>query len=80
MMTQSEYRKEYDKGWKASQGDKGLFESEQNYCRRNRLELMSPEHDAWLDGWLDYAAGRGKYHLKYCKNHASEDEGGCGQA
>jgi hypothetical protein len=52
------YRKHYNRGWRSSQGtaDGALDRADS----RN-------EPDAWYDGYLDYAAGRQKYHSQQCR-------------
>lgn len=79
--TEKDYRREYNKGWEKS-GDENcasLSTAEENYLRRNNYSMCCDEHHAWLDGWLDRAAGRTKYHLQHCENHG-DAEGECGEA
>ena len=59
------YAAAYRKGWAASARGSALDEAEDRYVAR----YGRAEHDAWLDGWLDYAAGRPKWHLRDCPDH-----------
>lgn len=77
-MEKAEYRKHYNKGWRASGGTLYLDDAEERFAERHGVDLGSPEHNAWLDGWLDYAAGRDKYHLETCEKHGNA-EGECGE-
>lgn len=39
------------------------------------------EVDEWYDGYLDAAASREKWHLRYCGDNTHHNrEGGCGRA
>jgi len=79
-INQATYHRCYNSGWAASSrfrsGD--LTSAEDRYLTRNGYANMSPEHHAWLDGWLDEAAGRDKWHLRDCPNHGNA-EGECGE-
>lgn len=69
-LTSAEYRKQYNKGWNKSGGDGKSEEmmdvSEDRFLARNGFRALSVEHHAWIDGWLDYAAARDKYHFETC--------------
>lgn len=71
------YRKAYRLGWAASGRASDLDGAESRYIRRH--QPTAQELEAWTDGWLDYAAGREKWHLLYCERH-DNGEGGCGVA
>lgn len=59
-LTRAEYNRLYNNGWRASANAGGL-------------DGDHPE--AWEDGYLDYAAGRDKWHLRDCPDHDT-----CGEA
>lgn len=61
------YRKDYNAGWLYSHSDNANLDNSGN------------KSDAWLDGYLDFAVGREKWHLYYCPKH-DNDPGGCGAA
>lgn len=58
------FKREYNNGWKASAqpGDSAKWNS-------------GMTSDAWDSGYLDYAAGRAKWHLLNCPDHDT-----CGEA
>jgi hypothetical protein len=64
-------RDSYDRGWRASQRATGSFTLEHADARG--------EPGAWYDGYLDHAAGRGKWHTPNCPAHHN-GPGGCGEA
>lgn len=68
------YRRWYERGWRYS----GTENANLDFVPRE-LSTFSPEYDAWLDGYMDLAVGREKWHLAHCKNHHNS-EGGCGKA
>lgn len=55
-----EYRKAYERGWRAAQRSTGTALEAADLRR---------ELDAWYDGYHDYAAGRDKWHLAHCTDH-----------
>ena len=57
--TVPEYRRDYQRGWKASERAAEIRESDD----RN-------EPDAWHHGYLDYAADREKWHMPNCPDHS----------
>lgn len=63
-----QYRADYIRGWKAGVNIGALDRADD----RN-------EPDAWYDGYLDYAAGREKWHRRDCAAHHNRP-GGCGVA
>lgn len=54
-----EYRADYNKGWRYS----GSESASLDHADRIRAS------DAWIDGYMDYAAGRPKWHLRDCLDH-----------
>ena len=80
-MTTIDYRKHYNAGWRASSIERvgDLTDAENRYCDRHGLSVWGEEHGAWLDGWMDKACNRQKYHLQWCDNHGNAD-GECGEA
>jgi hypothetical protein len=66
-----EYRKHYNWGWRYSGNGTGTLDYVDNKYTR-----MTPEYDAAVDGYLDRAAGREKWHLLYCQNHGGLNEPG----
>jgi hypothetical protein len=64
------YAADYNRGWRAGQGAGSGY--------LDRADDRG-EPDAWYDGYLDAAAGRTKWHLRYCTNHHN-GSGGCGEA
>lgn len=67
----SEYAAAYNKGWRYSaNGAGGLDHADRRGWSRS---------EGWMDGYLDYAAGRAKWHYRDCPAHHN-DEGGCGEA
>jgi hypothetical protein len=54
-----EYRKDYRKGWRYS-GSEGATLDHADAIRAS---------DAWVDGYLDLAAGRQKWHRLNCPDH-----------
>ena len=70
-----ENRKHYDRGWKASGGLPTQSEMNGGPSRLERADDRG-EHEAWYDGYMDYAVGRGKYHSLKCPA-ADHDAPGC---
>jgi hypothetical protein len=66
------YAEAYEKGWRSSAGlgPIDLTERESRFTAR----YGHAREDAWMDGYLDYAAGREKWHLRDCPDHDN-----CGQ-
>jgi len=58
-----EYRAEYRKGWRYSHRETA------------RLDGTYNRSEAWMDGYLDFAAGRDMWHLLRCRDHAHCGEG-----
>jgi hypothetical protein len=70
----ADYRKEYERGWAASQ------RYSRNADPGARSPLDNPYHnDDWIDGYMDQSTGREKWHMFRCQNHGSEP-GTCGKA
>lgn len=67
-----EYGSAYNRGWRYSATSTASLD----YADRRGWS----RNDAWLDGYLDYAAGRQKWHLRDCPKHDSAENGGCGEA
>lgn len=63
------YVREYNAGWAASRrpGDSEKWNN-------------GTSTDAWDDGYLDYAAGREKWHLTRCPQHGNGAPGDCNEA
>lgn len=55
----AEYKRWYTKGWRYSGSDSDSVSLEHGDA------MNAP--DAWYDGYLDYAAGREKWHLPFCR-------------
>ena len=57
-----EYKRDYRNGWNVSER-----------CSEGALERADERNvsHAWLDGYMDYACGRTKYHLMQCTTHDS---------
>ena len=72
----AEYARFYNRGWRASAGDLSMGEAEDRFLRRSHP--TEAQHDAWQDGWLDYASDRDKWHLRDCPNHG-HGPGTCGE-
>ena len=68
----AEYLRDYERGWRAWPAA----------WRAGREEVRGftegTESEAFHDGYLDYNAGRKKWHLAYCDNHGNDD-GECGE-
>lgn len=66
------YRGSYNRGWLYSaRATIGLDAADRRGYTRD---------DAWMDGYLDEAAGRAKWHLRDCAKHDSLENGGCGES
>ena len=63
------YEQCYNSGWRSNYGDPSVR-------MQNRKGF---DHRAFDDGYLDAAAGREKWHLRWCREHHNND-GGCGVA
>lgn len=69
-----EYRAAYNIGWRYSARETATLD---HVDSRYRLD---PRYNAILDGYLDYAAGRARWHLLRCPNHGGSNEPGtCGE-
>lgn len=67
-----EYTEDYNRGWRYSAtGTGGLDTADRRGWSRR---------EGWMDGYLDCAAGRAKWHYRDCPNHDSAANGGCGEA
>lgn len=56
------YRKAYRRGWRTSERVGNLDRADAD---------GRSDDDAWMDGYLDYAAGREEWHLLFCPDHDS---------
>lgn len=67
------YRSDYNRGWRYSaRGSGGL-----DHADATGLSAR----EGWMDGYLDYAAGRSKWHLRDCTDHTAAGSGhGCEEA
>jgi ribosome modulation factor len=54
------YRRDYTRGWRSGQNGVSLDRADAN---------GNSDNDAWLDGYLDAAAGRTKWHIPLCPDH-----------
>lgn len=66
------YKADYERGWRYSaRGSGGLDVADRRGWSRD---------EGWMDGYLDYAAGRDKWHYATCMDHTGPFEGhGCGE-
>lgn len=56
----AQYRKDYNRGWRYSA----------RVCTLDAADADGRSgNDAWMDGYLDYAAGREQYHIPNCPSH-----------
>ena len=55
-----QYKLDYNRGWRTSEKVGNLDQADRDGRSNN---------DAWMDGYLDYAAGREKFHLANCTDH-----------
>ena len=67
MRMDSEYKKHYNRGWYSSQRPNGA--GLDGADSRN-------EPESWYDGYLDYGAGRNKWHIPNCPTHGGENGNG----
>jgi hypothetical protein len=68
----AQYAKDYNRGWRYSATTGGLDIPD----RRGWTRI-----EAWMDGYLDEATGRAKWHYRDCTDHTMATEGhGCGEA
>ena len=65
----SDYNAWYTKGWTAAQRTADLEGAESRFLNRTGEPWNGAAHHAFEDGWLDWAAGREKYHLRDCPDH-----------
>lgn len=56
---EADYKRMYNKGWRRSERVGSIPDS------------ANAEDDAWMDGYLDNATGREKWHLLFCPDHDS---------
>ncbi len=57
-----QYRTDYNRGWSSSRNAAGLDRADAD----GRSSIT-----AWMDGYLDEAAGREKWHRLNCQDHGS---------
>lgn len=68
-----EYRKHYEWGWRYSARESATLDyvdSKYGFSARNTVA-----YNAAMDGYLDYAASRDKWHLLRCPDHDACGEG-----
>lgn len=65
--TTEQYRTEYRAGWAYSRRGGSLSRAD---------DRRLTDSNAWMDGYLDYAAGRPMWHLAECTAHHN-GPGGC---
>lgn len=74
-----EYRKHYNWGWRYSAGESATLDYVDSKYHAGR-SYEKPGYDAALDGYLDMAASRTKWHLLHCPSHGGSNElGTCGE-
>ena len=56
------YRERYNAGWRYSERGSSLDRED---------ALRHTDNEAWMDGYLDMAAGRERYHMAFCPDHDS---------
>lgn len=67
----AEYSKAYRRGWRHSSTVHASLDNNP-YPWHPGLQVGDASNglnDAWEDGYLDYAAGREKWHLLHCEDH-----------
>ena len=69
-MSRSKYTTAYCKGWDASSRTCDLDGAERRFMQRSKPD--SAEESAWMDGYMDYAVGRPKYHFRDCEAKRGE--------
>jgi hypothetical protein len=74
-----EYRRHYNWGWRYSLNGSGTLDYVDSKYGAGH-SWQKPGYDAAMDGYLDAAAGRDKWHLLHCQNHGGWNEPGtCGE-
>jgi hypothetical protein len=66
------YVQAYNKGWRASTTADSMDAAEGRF--EARYGTNKDQWNAWMDGYLDQAAGREKWHLRECRAN-----GGCAE-
>jgi hypothetical protein len=64
-----EYRKHYKWGWNYSQRESATLDYVDSKYNVHLHPENKPAWNAALDGYLDYAASREKWHIPNCKDH-----------
>ena len=74
-ITLAAYRKAYNRGWRHSATSRHSLDNNP-YPWVPKADPSNTAHtvanglnNAWEDGYLDYAAGREKWHLLHCEDH-----------
>lgn len=55
-----QYKRDYKRGWRTSARVGSLDRADAD---------GRSDNEAWMDGYLDYAAGREMFHIPNCPNH-----------
>lgn len=63
------YRQHYQWGWRYSQRPSATLDYVDDRYRRSTTAEEHADYNAALDGYLDYAAGRPKWHMLNCPDH-----------
>lgn len=64
-----DYNAWYSSGWTAAQRSTDLEAAEARFLARNGQPWNGSAHVAFEDGWMDWACGRPKWHLRDCPAH-----------
>lgn len=65
----ADYKAWYTNGWRAALHSTDLGTAESRFLDRSGEPWNGDAHHAFEDGWLDYAAGREKWHPRDCADH-----------
>jgi hypothetical protein len=66
----SDYNAWYTSGWEAARRSADLETAEARFLDRTGQPWNGDAHHAFEDGWLDWAAGREKWHLRDHENRS----------
>jgi hypothetical protein len=64
-----DYNAWYTAGWKAAQRSTDMSAAEERFIARSGEPWAGAAHNAFEDGWLDWATGRDKWHSRDCRDH-----------
>jgi hypothetical protein len=65
----ADYNAWYTSGWEAARRSSDLEAAERRFLDRTGQSWNGAAHRAFEGGWLDWAAGRDKWHLRDCVDH-----------